>query len=299
VSLAAQGDGAVAAFEELRRRMLRRQRLQTLVGLVVFSLILAASLDRSGFVGANIGGDPLARVGVFLGRLTPKLRAETLFSDRRTAGSLAWWFYDLPLWLHAAWQTFEMAVLATAIGATGAAGASLLCARNLMPLAPVRFAVRRSLEAIRTLPDLILALILVSAFGIGPFAGVLALSIATMGGLGKLFAEANEQVDSRPMEAIEASGASRLRQVRYGVLPQVLPTWASYALIRLEANFAAAAALGIVGAGGIGLELQRAITYTEFDTYLAILLLIVGMIFLIDIASEHIRHRLMGLGRPK
>jgi phosphonate transport system permease protein len=286
----------VESFEAERRRMLVRHRLQTVVGLFLFSLVLAVSLRRSGFLDANIGGDPLARIGVFLQRMTPKLQADALLADRQTAGSLASWFYDLPLWLKAAWQTFEMAAVATAIGSVGAVGVGLLCARNLMPWSPVRFVVRRSLEAIRTLPDMILALILVAAFGVGPFAGVLALTVATVGGLGKLFAEINEQIDPRPLEAIEASGASRLRQIRYGVLPQVLPAYASYALIRLEGNLAAAAALGIVGAGGIGLELQRAITYTEFDTYLAILLLMVTMIFAIDIVSEQIRHRLIGLG---
>jgi phosphonate transport system permease protein len=146
---------------------------------------------------------------------------------------------------------------------------------------------------------LILALILVAAYGVGPFAGVLALTISTVGGLGKLFAEINEQIDARPLEAIEATGANRVRQIRYGVLPQVLPAYVSYALMRLEGNLAAAAALGIVGAGGIGLELQRAITYTEFDTYLAILLLMVTLIFVIDIISEQIRHRLIGLGGPQ
>ncbi len=290
---------AVESFEQERRRILVRHRLQSVVGLILFSLVLAVSLQHSGFLDANIGSDPLARIGVFLGRMTPKLQADALLADRRTAGSLASWFYDLPLWLRAAYQTFEMAALATAIGAAGAVVAGLLCARNLMPFAPVRFVVRRSLEAIRTLPDMILALILVAAFGVGPFAGVLALTVSTVGGLGKLFAEINEQIDPRPLEAIEASGANRARQIRYGVLPQVLPAYASYALIRLEGNLAAAAALGIVGAGGIGLELQRAISYTEFDTYLAILLLMVGMIFAIDIISEQIRHRLIGLGGPR
>ena len=285
----------VESFEAERRRMLGRHRLQTVVGLVLFSIVMAVSLQQSGFIDADIGGDPVARIGVFLGRMAPKLRADALLSDRATAGSLASWFYDLPLWLKSAWLTLEMATVATVIGAAGAVVASFLCARNLMPWSPVRFVVRRSLEAIRTIPDLILALILVAAFGVGPFAGVVALSISTMGGLGKLFAEINEQIDPRPLEAIEASGATRLRQIRYGVLPQVLPAYASYALIRLEGNLAAAAALGIVGAGGIGLELQRAITYTEFDTYLAILLLMVSLIFAIDIVSEQIRHRLIGL----
>jgi len=286
---------AVQAFEADRRRLLARQRLQTAAGLVLFSLVLGMSLHVSGFLNADIGADPLGRIGVFLARMTPKLRAPALLAGRHTPGSLASWFYDLPLWLRAAWQTFEMATLGTTIGAVGALGASFLCARNLMPLAALRFVVRRGLEAVRTLPDIVLALILVAAFGVGPFVGVLALAISTMGGLGKLFAEINEQVDPRPLEAIEASGANRVRQIRYGVLPQVLPVYASYTLIRLEGNLAAAAALGIVGAGGIGLELQRAITYTEFDTYLAILLLMVVMIFGIDLASEQIRHRLIGL----
>jgi phosphonate transport system permease protein len=289
----------VESFEAERRRILARRRWELVAGVVLFSLVFALSLQRSGFLDANIGGDPIARVGVFLRRMAPTLRADALLADRRTAGSLAAWYYDLPVWLAAAWQTLEIATLATVVGAAGAIGAGVLCANNLMPLAPVRFVVRRSLEAIRTLPDMILALILVAAFGVGPFAGVLALTVSTVGGLGKLFAEINEQIDPRPLEAIEASGATRLRQIRFGVLPQVLPAYASYALIRLEGNLAAAAALGIVGAGGIGLELQRAITYTEFDTYLAILLLMVGMIFAIDILSEQIRHRLIGLGRAR
>jgi phosphonate transport system permease protein len=168
-----------------------------------------------------------------------------------------------------------------------------------MPIAAVRFTVRRTLEAIRTLPDLVLALILVAAFGAGPLAGVITLAISTMGSLGKLFSEINEEVDPRQLEGMRASGAGYAAMIRYGVVPQVLPNYTSYALIRLEGNLAGAAALGIVGAGGIGIELQRAITYTEFDTYLAILLLIVGMIFLIDIASEAIRHRLIGLGESR
>lgn len=289
----------VEAFERERSRVLRRRRIESALGVILFSAILAVSFQRSGFIDANIGGDPLARIGMFMDRLVPDLKAQALLADRRTDGSLASWYYDLPLWLAAAWQTFEMAVLATAFGAFGGICAGLLCARNLNPWSPVRFVVRRTLEAIRTLPGLILALVLVAAFGIGPFAGVLALSISTMGGLGKLFAEINEQVDHKPIEAIEASGASRMRQIRFGVLPQVLPAYASYILIQLEANLGGAAALGIVGAGGIGLELQRAITYTEFDTYLAILLLIVGMIFVIDLTSEQIRHRLLGLARKR
>jgi len=290
---------AVAAFETERRRLLRRRRLEALVGTVAVSLLLLVSFQRSEFFTADIGGDPLGRIAQFLARMIPDLRADVLLQDRQARGSLAWWYYDLPLWLRAIWQTVEMAIVATAIGAAAAAFAGFATARNLMPVASVRFAVRRGLEFIRTLPDLIVALILVAAFGIGPLAGVITLSLSTFASLGKLFAEANEAVDARPLEALEASGAGLARKIRYGVLPQVLPNYASYALLRLEGNVAAAAALGIVGAGGIGVELQRAITYTEFDTYFAILLMIVAMIVAIDLTSEWVRHRLIGLEGPR
>ena len=285
----------VEAFERLRRTALRRQRLEAAVGLAAFTVLLVVAFQRSQFFGADIGGDPLGRILTFLHRMVPDLQAKSLLLGREQHGSLAWWYYDLPVWLRAGWQTVEMAILATIVGAAAAMVAGFLCARNLMPYAPVRFAVRRMLEVIRTLPELIVALFLVAAFGVGPLAGVITLSLATFGNLGKLFAEINEEVDPRPLEGLDASGAGFLRRIRFGVVPQVLPNYASYALIRLERNVAAAAALGIVGAGGIGLHLQRAITYTEFDTYFAILLLIVGMIFVIDIASEQIRHRLIGL----
>jgi phosphonate transport system permease protein len=159
--------------------------------------------------------------------------------------------------------------------------------------------VRRTLEIIRTLPDLIVALILVAAFGVGPLPGVIAIAFGTTASLGKLFSEVNETIDWRPVEAIKAAGGGWWAQVRFGVVPQVLPNHASYALMRLEVNVGAAAALGVVGAGGIGIELSRAITYTEFDTYLALLILIVGLIFLIDIGSELVRHNLIGLEASK
>jgi phosphonate transport system permease protein len=116
-----------------------------------------------------------------------------------------------------------------------------------------------------------------------------------MASLGKLYSEANEAADMRPVEAVKAVGGSWWAQVRFGILPQVLPHYASYGLLRLEINVGGAAALGVVGAGGIGIELSRAITYTEFDTYFALLILIIGLIILIDLVSEAIRHRLIGL----
>ena len=286
-------DNAIADFEAARRRQLRRQWLKSSAGRLIASLRLAAAFHQRQFFTADIGGDPARRILDFLSRLVPELRGEVLFRGTETPGSLSAWFYDLPRWLDAIRETLEMAALATVFGAVGATLASFLCARNLMPWAPVRFVVRRALEVIRTLPDLVLALILVAAFGAGPTAGVIALTVSTVGSLGKLFAEINEEVDPRQLEALDAAGAGLLTRIRFGLIPQVLPNYASYSLLRLEGNVAAAGALGIVGAGGIGLELQRAITYTEFSTYLAILLLLVSVIFVIDLTSEAIRHRLI------
>ena len=286
-------DDAIADFEAARRRQLRRQWLKSSAGLLISSLLLAAAFHQSQFFTADIGGDPARRILDFLTRLVPELRGEVLFRGTDTPGSLSAWFYDLPRWLDAIRETLEMAALATVFGAIGATLASFLSARNLMPWAPVRFVVRRALEVIRTLPDLVLALILVAAFGAGPTAGVIALTVSTVGSLGKLFAEINEEVDPRQLEALDAAGAGMLTRIRFGLIPQVLPNYASYSLLRLEGNVAAAGALGIVGAGGIGLELQRAITNTEFSNYLAILLLLVSVIFVIDMTSEAIRHRLI------
>lgn len=189
-----------------------------------------------------------------------------------------------------------MAVLGTALGAGVALSLCAFSARNLIRVALVRFVVRRTFEVLRTTPEFILAILLTAAFGGGALAGVIALAVSTVGGLGKLFTEVLESADTRPVEAVRAAGGGWAAQVRYGVLPQAAPMLVSYALLRLEVNLAAAAALGIVGAGGIGLELERAITYSEFSTYSALLILIIAMIFVIDIGSEAIRHRLIGRG---
>lgn len=287
----------VTRFEDERRRLLWRQRAGNLLTLLIVSGVLWGSFVVSGLPEQGLGADPLGRIATFLDRLTPDLKAETLLEDRRTAGSLASWYYDLPRWLAAAAETVQIAILATVFGALIAYGLSTLASRNTMPFAPVRFVVRRFLEVLRTLPGLILAIILVAAFGVGPLAGVLAVTLGTIGSLGKLFTEVNENADRKPIEAVRAAGGGWAAQLRYGLIPQVAPNLASYALIQLEGNIGAAAALGIVGAGGIGIELERAITFTEFDTYLAILLLIVAMIVACDLISSSIRHRLIGVER--
>ncbi|KAF0185245.1 MAG: phosphonate ABC transporter, permease protein PhnE [Hyphomonadaceae bacterium] len=285
---------AVADFEALRRDSIRKHRLQSIVGVAIVSIIVFASMSYSDVFSPALGGDPMQRIATFLDRLAPDIDPDAAFAGRATRGSIAAWYYDFPNWLAAAWQTIQMAVVGTMLGGLLAVGAAFFAAQNVMRIGLVRFLVRRVMDALRTIPDLILAIIFSAAFGLGAVAGVVTIIVVTLGSLAKLFSEAIESVDMRPAEALKASGAGWIAQMRYGVVPQVLPNFASYLLLRLEINISVAAALGIVGAGGIGVELQRAITYTEFDTYLALLLMIVAMITLIDMASEELRHRLIG-----
>lgn len=289
----------IADFEARRKLVLLKQRGIQLIILVGMSALLGASFHVSGFFSGNRSSDPFGRIGDLLGKMLPDLHSANLLEDGQTTGSLASWFYDLPAWGGLLWETVQIALVATILGAVAGFFVSLFASSNLCPIPWVRWSVRRTLEVIRTLPDLIVALILVAAFGVGPLPGVIAIALGTTASLGKLFSEVNETIDWRPVEAIKAAGGGWWAQIRFGVVPQVLPNHASYALMRLEVNVGAAAALGIVGAGGIGMELSRAITYTEFDTYLALLILIVGLIFLIDIGSEMVRHNLIGLEASK
>lgn len=301
-SLSRQTDGSnddavVLAFETRWRRALFALRLRQLLVLVVVSAILAVSFYASGFFNTELGNSPLGRIGDFLGRLLPPLAYDSLLEPRGTRGSLLSWFYDPIGWLALLWETLQIALLATIFGSLGGLFLSFLGAQNLSPNGVVYWVSRRIMDIVRTLPDLIVALILVAAFGIGPLPGVIALSIGTAASLGKLFSEANENIDMRQVEAVRATGAGWFKQMRFGVLPQVMANHLSYSLLRLELNVGGAAALGIVGAGGIGMELSRAITYTEFDTWLALLLMIVVLIVAIDLLSETIRHRIIGVER--
>ncbi len=285
--------GIVASIESEHRRLRHRGRLWTCAQLLVALIVLAGSVQLSGISNNAIDGGWGARISSFLDRLLPSLRLDSLFADRATPGSLAGWFHDYPRWFEAMRVTIAMAFVGTVVGGVLAFGLAFLAAGNLNRHGLLRMAVRRGFDAARTIPDAILALIFASAFSIGAVAGALTLSVITTGSLGKLFSEALENAQMSEVEAIRATGGSWLHEMRFGIVPQLLPQLLSYWLLRLEINLSVAAALGVVGAGGIGVELQRAISFTEFDTYLAILLLIVVCIFVVDAFSGWLRHRLI------
>lgn len=153
--------------------------------------------------------------------------------------------------------------------------------------------VRAVLNVLRTVPEVVWALILVFMVGLGPFPGVLALGVHTGGVLGKLFAEVLEDVDPRPLEALQATGAGRFSILLYGVLPQALPQFASYALYRWEVNIRAAAILGFVGAGGLGQRIYVAISLFHEQQLLTLILAVYAMVTLVDALSAYVRSRLV------
>ena len=158
--------------------------------------------------------------------------------------------------------------------------------RNLAGNCWIYFLFRRLAEIARTVPEIVYALIFVVAFGIGPFAGFLALTLHTVGAMGKLYAEANENIDERQLEGVRASGGNWFEVIRFAVLPQVLPNFTTYTLWRLELNIRSAAIVGFVGAGGIGQELYHAISFNYYEDVSAIVLMVVATIMVIDLICE-------------
>jgi len=149
--------------------------------------------------------------------------------------------------------------------------------------------VRRIMDACRAINEMVFAMLFIVAVGLGPFAGVLALAVHTTGTLAKLFSEAVEAIDPRPVEGIRAAGAPTLVEVLYGIVPQVLPLWLSFTLYRFESNVRSASVVGMVGAGGIGVILHEVIRGFEYAQTAAVLLIIVASVTLIDVVSARIR----------
>lgn len=149
------------------------------------------------------------------------------------------------------------------------------------------------LNLLRTIPEMVWALIFVFLVGLGPFPGVLALGVHTGGVLGKLFGEVLEDVDTQPIEALQATGANRLQILFYGILPQVLPQFVSYTLYRWEVNIRVAAVLGLVGAGGLGQRIHIAISLFLENQLLTYLIFIYALVTLVDYLSAYLRRRLI------
>jgi phosphonate transport system permease protein len=190
------------------------------------------------------------------------------------------------------WLTIQIALWGTALSVILAIPLGLLGARNLTPVY-IQAPVRRVLDVLRSVPDLVVATVFIVAVGLGPFAGVMAFMLNTGGVLGKLFAEAVENIEPGPVEGVRATGATRLQEIVWGVIPQVAPLWTSYALYRFESNSRSATVLGLIGGGGIGYSLFNALQSFDYARTSAIVIVIAVAVAGIDLLSQTIRTRLI------
>jgi phosphonate transport system permease protein len=221
------------------------------------------------------------------------MRPLDLFSDASNMGTYAASFfppdfYEWRVYLQELLVTLQIAVWGTVLAVVCAVPCGLLCSSNIAPWW-VSQPMRRLMDAARAINEMVFAMLFVVAVGLGPFAGVLALFVHTTGILSKLFSEAVEAIDPQPVEGIRATGAHVLEEIVFGVLPQVMPLWISYALYRFESNVRSATVVGMVGAGGIGVILWEVIRGFQYAQTCAVLLLIVLTVIVIDLISSRLR----------
>jgi phosphonate transport system permease protein len=247
-------------------------RARFLVGVPVAVALLIWSSVGAQFDVAKLG-EGAANMGEFLSRMFPP----------------SWDKLDVIVALLI--ETLQMAIVGTALGAVLSLVMAFGAASNIAPRW-LYYPTRWLMNVIRSLPDLVFALMFVSAVGLGPFAGILAMTVGSVGSIGKVFAEAMEAVDDGPVVAMRAVGASRRQVVQYGVLPQAAPLLVSYSLLLFEGNVRGATILGMVGAGGIGLELTTAMKMYDYGHLSAIVICIIVLVTAIDQASAVIRRKI-------
>ena len=198
------------------------------------------------------------------------------------------------IYTYAMLETLAIALLGTLMAAIAAFPLGFLAARNTTINGVVQFFARRSFDTLRGVDILIWALIWINVVGLGPFAGVLALFMSDLGSFGKLFSEAIEAADDKPVEGVLSTGGSSVAAVRFGILPQMLPVLLSQVLYAFESNTRSASIIGIVGAGGIGLILSEQIRTLELQEMSFVILLILGTVSLIDWGCARLRFSIIG-----
>ena len=279
--------GAAARFEAEYAAFRRGKRIYAFLFAAAFVVCVAAAGITAKFDVLKLV-EGLPRSTEFLVKLVPPIGMATFSADLRE------WYWDIGKWTDSLLNTLLMAWLATVLGTAIGGFLSFFAARNLAGNYMVYWITRRVLEIARTVPDIVWALLFVIAFGIGPLAGILAITMHTIGAQGKLFAEVNENISPLAIDGIRAAGGTWPQEIRFAVLPQVMPNYMSYTFWRLELNVRSATIVGFVGAGGIGHDLFTSVQLLYFSDAGAILLIIVATIMAIDMLSERFRHSAIG-----
>jgi phosphonate transport system permease protein len=220
------------------------------------------------------------------GRMKPILRSMIVWND-----FLSWNFNSIAIGML---QTLAMAFLGTIAASIISIPLGLMASRKVIESSLTRFIIRRFLDFIRGVDILIWALIFVRAFGLGPLSGVLAIFVADTGTLSKLYSEAADNADNKQIEGLVSSGSTKIATLRFGLMPQVMPIFISQSLYFFESNSRSAVILGIVGAGGIGLQLSERMKAQYWDQAFFIILLILIMVAIIDRLSRALREKFIG-----
>jgi phosphonate transport system permease protein len=248
---------------------------------ITAALVLAIALAGYGFYRLDFS---FARLGSGLGQIAHMVG---LMFPPSPGGRL-------PLYLQAMAETLAIALLGTLTAAVLAFPVGFLAAKNVVPNIFAHFAVRRVLDMVRGVDVLIWALIFINVVGLGPFAGILAIAASDFGSFGKLFSEAVETADRKPIDGVISAGGSQLHALRFALIPEIFPVIASQVLYYFESNTRSATIIGIVGAGGIGLHLAEQIRILEWDVVAFLVLMILVAVAAIDWMSSRLRFAIIG-----
>lgn len=274
---------AVSTITDSYLAEIKRKRLYSGITLIVFVLLMVSGFNLA----ASRNG------GSFWGGLAHffDYPAEVVSEAASKASELPAHFVT---YFPALVETVNIAAVSTLIGALLAIVFSLLATRGLARWPRAIGVVRRFLDILRAVPDIVIALILIFILGGGPVPAMIAIALHTTGALGKLFSEVNENADLKPVDGLKSVGATWTQQMLLGVVPQVAPNWLSYTLLRFEINIRASAILGFVGAGGLGYELKNAISWGQgrYDEAGAMFLMLFLTIVIVDQISSALRNRL-------
>jgi len=291
------------------RQQLRTRRVYTAVTIGVFLVVLFASLKFANDANAGKFFERLPYMFDFIRSFVPDspmeiIRAMFDLPSPYADGSLKYDYtadrhyitdtFYIPNFFYQLIITINIALVSTIIGS---AIAFLLCffaSTNLVGAGPVRFVVRRIMEILRAFPEIVIAGLLTAILSIGPIAAIIAITVHTIGALGKLFFEVVENSDMKPDEGLRAAGASWVERVRFAIVPQVLPNFVSYTLLRAEVNVRASTIIGAVGGGGIGEVFRLAIGRDHAAKTYAIIILLLVSVIAIDQFSSWLRRRLIG-----
>ena len=291
------------------RQLMRTKRLYTLIGVVAVILVLIAALLFAN--AANAGkfverlpfffdffihfqpDDPMEIVRAMFDLPSPYEDGSQKYDYTEGRVYLLGEVY-LPEYFYQMLVTINIALVATMSGALLGFVLCFFAATNMVGAGAVRFVVRRSLELLRAFPEIVIAGLLAAILSLGPIAAVVAIAVHTVGALGKMFFEVVENADMKPDEGLRAVGASWVERVRYGLVPQVLPNFVSYTLLRTEINVRASTIIGAVGGGGIGEVFRLSLSQDHAAKTYAIIILLFATILAIDWVSGWLRKKLVG-----